>query len=273
MSRFIVANRRAGLRSDDDRARARRAADAFYDKNLRDRVDVVGDVAPKDPTGRRIVWFEVTERMFLDRLELPKAVLLEPSIAHVPAVDPTLRGEHRVDATARDDFGSGFTLRVRVVGADDAAAPVAGARVVVTFDDLDDPGGENGPVRQARTTDDNGVAMFTYGLPLLARSVLVLPAEGFYNARRVLRPVVRGDRAAVTIPLAPLPHGPLGWWHRGVGVDRLVRDRGDGIRVGVVDTGLGPNPALAHARSVGAFLHGRHESQLGAGVDVEGHGT
>jgi subtilisin len=45
---------------------------------------------------------------------------------------------------------------------------------------------------------------------------------------------------------------------------------GDGIKVGVIDTGCGPNRALAHVKTVGAFIDGLRSRDA---ADVEAHGS
>ena len=73
--------------------------------------------------------------------------------------------------------------------------------------------------------------------------------------------------------LPPLPSAEScrGWWHKGVGIGRFGKRRGHGIRVGVVDTGLGRHAALSHCKDIGAFLDGLHSPTDGS--DVDSHGT
>ena len=80
-------------------------------------------------------------------------------------------------------------------------------------------------------------------------------------------------RLAASIDCPALPaEGPLGWWHSALGLDTVNPDLGQGIRVGVVDTGAGPHPCLQHIESVGAFLGG-NASPPGLGADVGEHGS
>ncbi len=58
------------------------------------------------------------------------------------------------------------------------------------------------------------------------------------------------------------------WWHRVLNIGRYQRGLGSGIRVGVVDSGVGPHPHLS-ATPIGSFLDGGHDS----GRDVRSHGT
>lgn len=86
--------------------------------------------------------------------------------------------------------------------------------------------------------------------------------------------LVRGPGANVTIELPPLPAtGPIEWWHRTLGANSTDANRGSGIRVGVLDTGVGPHPHLAHVMNVGAFIDGTHDPSVPAGQDVDLHGS
>jgi subtilisin family serine protease len=81
-------------------------------------------------------------------------------------------------------------------------------------------------------------------------------------------------QGSVSIDLQPLPKGgPLGWWHYLAGVQQDGARRGAGIRIGVVDTGLGSHPYLSHVKSLGAVINGAHDTSAKAGLDVLGHGT
>jgi subtilisin len=85
--------------------------------------------------------------------------------------------------------------------------------------------------------------------------------------------VVRGPSAHVAVDCVPLPAtGPLGWWHKVLGVEIDDPSAGSGIKAGVADTGHGPHPALAHVVDIGAFVDGRHDPAP-AGADVDSHGS
>lgn len=66
-----------------------------------------------------------------------------------------------------------------------------------------------------------------------------------------------------------LPAGPTAWWHEMLGGASHDPTRGRGVSVGVIDTGVGPHPALAHVHDVGAFV-GSPERD---GSDHVSHGT
>lgn len=64
--------------------------------------------------------------------------------------------------------------------------------------------------------------------------------------------------------------GPLGWWHKSVGISKYDPKRGQGVAVGLIDTGAGPHPYLSHVSDLGAVIDGEHSTD---GADVSYHGT
>lgn len=80
--------------------------------------------------------------------------------------------------------------------------------------------------------------------------------------------------ARMRLPLLALPRsGPLAWWHHTLGIARYSPELGSGIRVGVIDTGIGPHPYLAHAKRAGAIIDGQLDESENATNDVADHGT
>jgi subtilisin family serine protease len=78
----------------------------------------------------------------------------------------------------------------------------------------------------------------------------------------------------MSLALSELPRsGPLGWWHNVLGLGRYAADLGTGIRVGIIDTGIGPHPYLAHAKQAGAIVEGIFDPSASATTDVAEHGT
>lgn len=75
----------------------------------------------------------------------------------------------------------------------------------------------------------------------------------------------------VTLECPPLDHsGPIDWWHRKVGIETYDPNRGAGIRIGLLDTGIGPHPYLDHVEDLGAIIEGQYEAD---GSDVSYHGS
>jgi subtilisin len=75
------------------------------------------------------------------------------------------------------------------------------------------------------------------------------------------------------LPVAKAPGSGNGWWHDAMGVDTGLAQRGTGINVGVIDTGCGPHPNLAHVSLIGAFTDGNVQAGAAAAADVAEHGT
>lgn len=76
---------------------------------------------------------------------------------------------------------------------------------------------------------------------------------------------------AVTIEYPPLVfNGPLAWWHESVGIRKYNPNRGKGIKVGLIDTGVGPHSYLSHVIDSGAIIESAHVAD---GADVSYHGT
>lgn len=64
--------------------------------------------------------------------------------------------------------------------------------------------------------------------------------------------------------------GNIEWWHRFIGIDHYDIARGDGISIGMVDTGVGPHCYLSHIRDLGGITNGVPSSD---GADASYHGT
>jgi subtilisin len=167
-----------------------------------------------------------------------------------------LRGLVGTIAQAPVARAAAFSIRVTGSG-----SPLRGAEVLLF---LSGPT----PVREplSSLTDATGVARFTVPTGFTPFAAIAAPAGGHWSM------VARNPSSGGAIDCPPLqPVGPIDWWHRQHGISTLVANRGAGIRVGVIDTGVGPHGCLAHARLAGAFIDGAHDPAGGA--DVDSHGT
>jgi subtilisin len=114
-------------------------------------------------------------------------------------------------------------------------------------------------------TSAQGEAVFSFG-DFWQASVLVINPPGDYWSS-----IVRGPKNRSVIELMPLPKaGPVGWWHQALGIDDYDEKRGKGINIGVVDTGVGPHPNLAHVKEIGSYINGK---MMSGAADVDSHGT
>ncbi len=277
MARFILANRRAGMFLKSQKADARRAADSSFGLLFARSAAVLMDSQPEDLTARRVVVFEAdAAEAEAKRRQLPPDVLLEEAIPHyvqklraptdlIPAPPPSYTAAlparadgMPVPARAPMPAGTGLTLGVRVTG---GGQPLEGAEVILYLRGF---GGST--TDQKQITDRSGSVSFAYSSFWSPAALVALPAGGFWSW------VVRGPGAQVTVDIPALPaDGPLAWWHRAMGITAFDENRGRGIKVGVIDTGVGPHPCLGHVTSVGAFIGGQPIPDGGA--DVDSHGS
>src|SRR5262249_34957640 len=75
-------------------------------------------------------------------------------------------------------------------------------------------------------------------------------------------PLQRGTTTTIECPSLP-QNGHVGWWYEAVGTHQSVAKRGEGIKIGVLGTGVGPHPCLAHVRLLdGSTDVGDHETYV-----------
>lgn len=170
------------------------------------------------------------------RLRVPETMILEPEILHDIAVPP-------------------FTMRLR-----GGSAPLGGALALARFRQ-DDQQREEFAEANAEGVVQFPVDSATWTLDF----VFVKPRHSYWT-----RVATTLDRTNV-LQLEPLPAGPLAWWHEAVGVTAYEESRGEGIRVGVLDTGCGPNRCLDHVENAGSILLLARDAD--GGEDTDGHGT
>ncbi len=255
MARFVIANRRAGRFTADAKAASRFAVAVTLDGLS--SAQIVEDNAPDDPLARRVVVVEADpvdiER---ERAAAGPDTIIEPEILHHPlTVLPNDLAVAVPIEAAPAAFGN--VTRVVITG---GGAALASCQVTVFFR------GVGGTSSAAAVTDAQGKCDVPNPAGAVVAGVLALPNGGFWPT------LSRG--AATVIDCARLPaDGPLGWWHEATGITAFDSALGTGVRVGVIDTGLGPHRCLRHARGVGSFIDGIENNQPGATDDVQGHGT
>lgn len=119
-------------------------------------------------------------------------------------------------------------------------------------------------------TDGDGVQRWNVDPRILPLDLLFEPASGFWP-KAVHFSEADGE---TEVHVEPLPQqGPRGWWHHCIGPSAGGEESGRGIRIGVLDTGLGPSECLRHALAVGAWIDGRFSSGAEAARDIASHGT
>ena len=275
MARFVMANRRAGKFLDAQKTASRAALESGFSNLFAASVDVVNDLSPSDELARRVVVFDAdSEEVSAKALSLSTDVMVEPEILHFPAGG----GRGRLKPTVADRAGrapamtaaaltgpaappvvaaplAGATFTIRVTG---SGGPLRGAEVLVFIVGLRDP--------LTSTTDATGLASLTLPPGAQVVGVIASPAGGHWSMVR------RGAQSGDTIDCVAIASvGPIDWWHKLHGVSAFDAARGIGIKVGVIDSGIGPHGCLTHATAVGAFINGSHDPAGGA--DIDSHGT
>lgn len=203
----------------------------------------------------------------LERLreKWPQDLLVEPELERRPVRSLPGPIERLFEAQGDNPLAAGLGQSLTVV-LRGAGKPVIGATATLLVADVT---GRGPGSRLTAISDDDGKAAFALNpslwLPIL---LLIEPLHTFWDGWQPF------PRDGMVVDLPPLPKdGPLGWWHQAVGIAQASRTRGEGIRIGVVDTGVGPHPYLKHVRSLGAVVEGQYDAAPGAGHDVEEHGT
>lgn len=263
MPKFVMSHRRAGRFRIEEKLASRAAMErSMVRVESMAATTVLFDNAPVDDLSRRIVVFEADpEDLAGIALAAGSEVLIEPELLRwpmTPVYPPEFRQLQNGGAASAAPAGVGMTF---VVTAQSAGAPLAHATVYLF---LQGSGGSRTSV--IGETDAGGRVTFDHSPYWLPAAVLVSPYSGAWGT------VVRGPSTPLVVACEPLPAGPaLPWWHEILNLGGLDAGRGGGVRVGVCDTGGGPNADLAHLVDVGAFINGAH--LIGGGADVDSHGT
>ncbi len=260
MTRFVMANRRAGKFKESEKTSARAAVGMTLDAMAGAQVSY--DSEPPDATARRIVVFDAEPSEVAAAMRsMSPDVIIEPEILHWPSGFVPLQfqlQQTRPAAATPFPTGIGNTLRFNVKGNGSA---LEGADIIVTFRAFG-----FFTTTETKTTGSNGKATFTYSNIWTPQTAVIAPAGDFWTM------VEFGPSGSVTVDCPALPtDGPIEWWHEVMGSTRHRATRGKGIRVGVCDTGVGPNGNLDHVTDVGAFINNTHLH--GQGADVDAHGS
>jgi subtilisin family serine protease len=263
MARFIMTNRRAGKFLESQKKASREAVEAGFRTMFEASADSISQPTPPDDLARRVFFFDADpEEVAVKAADFPQDVIVEPEIPHRPVQrwgPPPVGVQATAVLEAIPTAAAAPQVSVRVVG---SGAPLHGAGVILTVRDL------VGEQRRFHAeTDADGEASLLFPPGLTPTSLVVLPAGGHWSV------VLRAPFGAnVQINCPPLPPGhALDWWHEALGIAAFDPSRGAGIKIGVIDTGAGPNGCLPHVIDAGAFIGSTHLPGLGG--DVDSHGT
>lgn len=257
--KFVVSNRCAGKFHTSEKL-ASRAALQIVDDVMATTTHRLSDFVPTDDMARRTMILEgsVSQMIALDE-RTDEDVIVEPLILHRHG-NAVLGAFSAFDAIKTDSSfptGSANPIAVLVSG---RGQPLDHATVYLVVRGLD---GQN---RVFQTdTDMTGEARFDLSplyQPLLC---IVVPYDGYWAVQAALS----GTTTRIVCP--PLPSNQrIDWWHRDTGLTTYDEGAGEGIRVGVIDTGFGPHGHLRGADE-GAFIDNAYDPS--GGVDVDRHGS
>lgn len=258
MARYVIANRRAGKFSPDEKIRSRsNMSDAL---NSISPYSIVNDINPSDPLARRISVVNLDQTQLEHLLQnLHEDVIFEPEILF--SKDVVLLSEFRSRSSVHPlTEDPNESKKVRIEARSDSG-PIEGANVKLFI--LHD-----GQIRELSGASlPDGTVDFLIPKSAEPKATVVIPKQGFWTM------IARDGDINRPVVCPPLPKdGPLGWWHGAIGINQFERSSGFGIRVGVADTGLGPHPGLRHVIGVGAFLDGKALPPSET-TDVDAHGT
>ena len=267
MARYVMANRRAGKFTSAEKVASRVNLESAF-SNFAAGSSLMPGYVPQRETDRRIMVFDADpEEISAKRGNLAQDVILEEEIPHYPAAYfrskakykllPALGGAGGPGGPGGLDSGLSITLKIQASG-----VPLQGAEVILFFTHPAYPDG----LQDKQVSGPSGNVTFQFSPAHQLAGAVVLPAGGFWSVP------VHNPTNGLTIELPALPRsGPLAWWHAAAGVGVFNPERGTGIRVGVIDTGVGPHPYLSHVTSVGSFIDGLFDAAGGA--DADSHGS
>ncbi len=261
MARYVMANRRSGKFHEFEKRASRAALDSSFHTLLTANVDLIGDTNPSDDQKRRVVIFEANpSEVEAKKVSLPSDVMIEPEILHYTDISQRFYSTFSPFAATAEvlPVAAGATLTVTVVGSGNL---LTGTEVTLFL-----RGSGSLARKLTALTSPLGQVIFNFSPIWTPTALVVIPAGGFWSV------VVRGPQDGSTVDVPPLPHdGPLAWWHRALGINNLDLARGSGIKVGVIDTGVGPHGFLSHIQRIGSFLDGVFDP--GGGADSDAHGS
>ncbi len=261
MARYVMANRRSGKSHESEERASRASLDASFHSLFAANVQLIGDTKPSDEQKRRVVIFEVEPaEVEAKKASLPSDVIMEPEILHYTDVSQRFYSAFSPFAATAEPLpvAVGATLTATMEG---SGNPLVGAEVTLLLR------GAGGLARSLTAhTSLLGQAVFDFSPIWTPTALVAVPAGGFWSV------VVRGPEDGMTVDVPPLPQdGPLAWWHRALGMSNPDPTHGSPIKVGVIDTGVGPHRCLSHVTSVGAFIDGAFDP--GGGADSDSHGS
>ena len=261
MARYCIASRLATSNAPKATSHGRSGLRAEAFVSMEDPAAGTSRISMTDPAPVEARVIELTpEEAAARRAEMSSDLILEEEKLRWHGMLHPMAQQAISGTQLSPGVGAAIELQATLDG-----RPVEAATVMLSLRALR---GWTGTVSTA-STDKDGKAAALYD-PRLWQPVFltVAPRSGAWSG---YRPVTS---AQMNIPLLALPRsGPLAWWHHSLGISRYSPQLGRGIRVGIIDTGIGPHPYLAHAKHAGAIVAGQLDESENATNDVAEHGT
>ncbi len=198
---------------------------------------------------------------------LPRSLMLETVVQRYPqsrrfSPEGKPSAPQMRSATNRAT-GSGVPFRIYVRA---NGHGMAGVTVALHLSDPTAPYAQPNPV--VVTTDEQGLADFIIGPSWVPQTVVVQPKTWYWST------VKHKPSNGQVIELRPLDLSRrYGYWQEMVGMARDRGNFGGGIKIGVIDSGVGPNENLINNIKMRASIAANHEIDLEGGTDTFGHGT
>ncbi len=230
--RIVLANLVAHLAPGAARAQALEQFNEALERHVLPFADLAGTSGGAE---RRTALIDMDTAELAEKWRLlPGRAVAEPEMLRSPALayPAPLLPTRRADLTAP---GTGSKLALRLVNR--RAEGVGGATVLVAFHSSATPPQS---VTSGAVSDAAGNVELAYDQGAwLPAFVAVEPAGGYWTLAAAL------PQSGQALLLHELDDGgPLQWWQLVCGAAAGAGSAGRGVRVGVVDTGIGPHPAL-----------------------------
>jgi subtilisin len=257
MAQYILVNRRAGKFTKDAKTASR--ASVATALGLVSPQAVLQDRSPADQTARRVVVLDLDEAA-AQKLSAETAddAILEPLIRRqmhhrrprelegalpLQTVLPAVAGGYAVDVTG-------------------AGAPLPNISVMFYV------AGSSGQISTSTVATDAGGRAAIRLAP--GQSISFVEPIPYSSCWIMLAEAPAPGTTIDCTSIARAPADGRGWWHS-VTATGNPQD-GGGIKIGVIDTGCGPHPNLAHVTLAGVFTNGASLPAQQA-TDVAEHGT
>jgi hypothetical protein len=260
MAQYVLINRRAGVFTEEAKVASRSSLASAI--GLIRKATILADHEPADPLARRVVVLEA-DASEMARLNptLPRSVIVEPLVRRrLPPRRPgIMRASVPLDVTVARPGKTEYSVKITAAG-----RPLAGIQVMLYLSDI---GGQISNL----TVNTDAKGKLTYNPPRGHTIAMVEPIP--FDSYWIM--LAEAPASGATIDCFPVAKAPIagnGWWHDAMGIDTSVANRGSGIKVGIIDTGCGPHPNLAHVNLVGAYVDGQILPGSEA-TDVVQHGT